>query len=161
MFFKVKKAKELYAVGPKNLCLAGIIMNKTLKNLLAEAYKARTYAYAPYSKYAVGCAILLDNNEIIRGANIENAAYSVALCAERVAMACVIAKGQQHLIKALAVATDSFTPASPCGACRQFLSEFLSPDLPIIFGNEKQSLISTMSELLPFAFNKEALAKYE
>ena len=101
-------------------------MDRTmLNNLLTTAYEARANSYAPYSKFAVGCAILLKDNTVIRGVNIENAAYGVALCAERSAMAAVITSGQQDNIKAIAVATDASPPGSPCGMCRHFLSEFL------------------------------------
>jgi cytidine deaminase len=104
------------------------IMDKTtLNNLLQTAYETRANSYSPYSKFPVGCAILLKDNSIIKGVNIENAAYGVVLCAERSAMASVISLGQQANIKAIAVATDASPPGSPCGMCRQFLSEFLLP----------------------------------
>jgi cytidine deaminase len=135
------------------------IMDKTtLNNLLKSAYEIRANSYSPYSKFPVGCAVLLKDNSIIKGVNIENAAYGVVLCAERSAMASVISLGQQANIKAIAVATDASPPGSPCGMCRQFLSEFLSPTTPIIFGNAiNQSEVTNISELLPYAFNKTNL----
>jgi len=129
----------------------------TLNNLLTAAYEARANSYSPYSKFAVGCAILLKDNTVIRGVNIENAAYGVVLCAERSAMAAVVSQGLQADIKAIAVATDASPPGSPCGMCRQFLSEFLSPTTPIIFGNKNESHVTNITELLPFAFSKNAL----
>ena len=131
---------------------------KLLEELLGAAYEARKNSYSPYSNFAVGCAILLNDGHIVKGVNIENAAYGVVLCAERAAMATVISDGQQNNIKALAVATDASPPGSPCGMCRQFLSEFLSPTVPIIYGNgKKQSEVTTIDQLLPFAFNKKSL----
>lgn len=131
---------------------------KMLNNLLTAAYGARSYSYSPYSKFAVGCAILLKNGTIIKGVNIENAAYGVVLCAERAAMATVISNGQQNNIEAIAIATDASPPGSPCGMCRQFLSEFLPLTTPIIYGNNNnEATITTIHELLPFAFSKQAL----
>lgn len=133
-------------------------MDRTmLNNLLTAAYAVRANSYAPYSKFPVGCAILLKDNTVIKGVNIENAAYGVVLCAERSAMAAVISQGQQANITAIAVATDASPPGSPCGMCRQFLSEFLSPTTPIIFGNATESQVTNITELLPFAFSKSAL----
>jgi cytidine deaminase len=131
---------------------------KMHEGLLAKAYEARKNSYSPYSHFAVGCAILLKDSSIIVGVNIENAAYGVVLCAERSAMAAVVSLGKQHEIVALAVATDATPPGSPCGMCRQFLNEFFSPAMPIIYGNgNNQSVITTISELLPDAFNKKSL----
>ncbi len=129
----------------------------TLNNLLTAAFEARANSYSPYSNFAVGCAILLKDTTVIKGVNIENAAYGVVLCAERAAMATVVSAGQQSNIKAIAVATDASPPGSPCGMCRQFLSEFLSPTTPIIFGNKNESQVTNIAELLPFAFSKSAL----
>lgn len=131
---------------------------KSLVSLLKKASSIRKNAYAPYSKFMVGCAILLEDGRVVEGVNIENAAYSVALCAERSAMAPIVTSGSQAMIKAVAVVTSASPPGSPCGMCRQFLGEFLSPDTPIIFGNDAgEWVISDMSKLLPFAFNKGAL----
>lgn len=129
-----------------------------LDQLLKDADKAREYAYAPYSKFRVGCAILLKDGSVVTGANIENAAYGVALCAERAAMARVVSSGRQKDIRALAVMTSAASPASPCGVCRQFLSEFMPLDMPIVFGNDRgESVVSDLAELLPFAFDRAML----
>lgn len=131
---------------------------KILNELLVSAYQARQHSYSPYSNFAVGCAILLKDGTVIKGVNIENAAYGVVLCAERSAMASVISNGQVSNIQAVAVATKASPPGSPCGMCRQFLGEFLADDTPIIFGNgHNESVITNMAELLPFAFSKQAL----
>ncbi len=131
-----------------------------LSELLITANRARDNAYAPYSQYRVGCAVLLRDGTVIKGVNIENASYGVTICAERSAMAPIITAGQQNTIEALAVVTTSSPPGAPCGICRQFLSEFLSPDTPIILGNEKgESVLTNMAQLLPMAFNRESLRK--
>jgi cytidine deaminase len=128
------------------------------KELLQIANIIRKNAYAPYSKFKVGCAILLEDGSVVSGVNIENAAYGVALCAERSAMAPIVTAGNQNKIKALAVVTDSVPPGSPCGMCRQFLSEFLPLDTPIILGNGSlESIETSLEELLPLAFNRLAL----
>lgn len=130
-----------------------------LKQLLQQADKARKNAYAPYSRFTVGCSILLDDGTVISGVNIENAAYGVVLCAERSAMATIVSQGRQKSIVAVAVVTDASPPGSPCGMCRQFLSEFLADDIPIVFGNSQgESVTTNIAELLPFAFTKAALS---
>lgn len=131
---------------------------KSLDHLLQRADKVRENAYAPYSNFKVGSAILLKDGSVITGVNIENAAYGVVLCAERAAMARVVTEGQQNNVVALAVVTSATPPGSPCGMCRQFLSEFLLDNVPIVFGNDRgESVVTDMAELLPFAFNKAAL----
>jgi cytidine deaminase len=129
-----------------------------LINLLQKASDIRKHAYAPYSRFLVGSAILLEDGRIFEGVNIENSSYPVSLCAERAAMATVVSFGLQHLVKALAVVTSASPPGSPCGMCRQFLGEFLGPDTPIIFGNDKgEWKILAMADLLPLPFAKAAL----
>jgi cytidine deaminase len=103
-----------------------------LERLLAEAVRAMDLAYAPYSRYPVGAAILLGNGETVVGANIENASYPVSLCAERAAVAHALAHGRRDLM-AVAVASGSHPPAPPCGACRQVLSEF-NPTMTVVVG---------------------------
>jgi cytidine deaminase len=128
------------------------------RDLLKKACDIAINAYAPYSKFRVGCAVLLNDDRVVLGVNIENASYPVTLCAERAALASVITSGCQHMIKAVAVVTSASPPGSPCGMCRQFLSEFLASDTPIILGNTQgEVVVKTMGELLPFAFDKGAL----
>jgi cytidine deaminase len=135
-----------------------MVDEKLFLNLLNRALDISSNAYVPYSQFQVGCAILLDNGQIIEGVNIENASYPVSLCAERAAMAYVVTHGLQDQIKAIAIAAKTSMPCSPCGMCRQFLSEFLKQKIPIILGNHEQKMwILTMSELLPFAFDQKSL----
>src|SRR3989338_4205747 len=120
-------------------------------NLIDHALKARKNAYAPYSNYRVGAALLLENNQIITGVNIENASFGGTVCAERSAVFTAVSQGFRKF-KSLAVVTESSPPASPCGLCRQVLAEF-EPDLKIILGNTKGEITETnLSTLLPMQF---------
>jgi cytidine deaminase len=98
--------------------------------IVEAAARARAHAYAPYSGYAVGAAILAPDGAIFAGCNVENASYGLALCAERNAVAHLVAAGQTQ-IAAIAVITPGPEPGRPCGLCRQTLSEFADDDLPI------------------------------
>jgi cytidine deaminase len=116
--------------------------------LLQAAQEAHFHAYAPYSRFAVGCALQTTDEKIHTGCNIENISYSLTLCAERVAAARAVASGAQHFL-ALVVYAQTRTPISPCGACRQFLAEF-APGLPIwSVDAQGQFAFWTLSELLP------------
>jgi cytidine deaminase len=119
--------------------------------LFDYAFKACEQSYAPYSHFRVGAALLCDDGSIITGVNVENRSYGLTICAERNAIAAAISAGKRKF-KALAVATpDSSYPVSPCGACRQVISEFLSPSGVVIFGNTKDScVVSTVEELIPY-----------
>jgi cytidine deaminase len=123
------------------------------KELTDAASRARTAAYAPYSNYQVGAALLSGDGRIFAGCNVENASYGLALCAERSAVAQLIATGQRTII-ALVVVTAGPEPGSPCGLCRQTLSEFAG-DLPIglaVAGDEAPRVIKNLRELFPDPF---------
>ena len=128
-------------------------MTETDKKLLAEAKRVRDFAYCPYSKFAVGAAVLGASGEIYGGCNVENAAYSVTNCAERTAIDNAVSAGEEDIL-ALAVVTESSPPATPCGACRQVVAEFRIPRILIanLAGEVKEM---TLSELLPDAFSGE------
>ncbi len=124
----------------------------TVKDLLAQAREARTRAYAPYSQFAVGAAVLTSDGQVFTGANIENASLGATVCAERVAIWQAVAAGQQE-ISALAVVADTPTPVAPCGLCRQVLQEFAAPDCQLILANlQGEFRLITHQELLPWAF---------
>src|SRR5438093_12601609 len=91
--------------------------------LVEESRQARSHAYAPYSSFFVGAALVTDDGRHFSGANVENASYGVSICAERIAAATAVAAGARR-IEAMAVTSSSPTPTPPCGACRQFLYEF-------------------------------------
>lgn len=125
------------------------------KALIEKAKKARLKAYAPYSKSKVGAALLTRSGKVYTGANVENASYGLTICAERAAVIKAVNDGHRDFVK-IAVVTDENPPATPCGACRQFLAEFVK-DLKVICANLKgKTEIYTLKELLPDAFGKRS-----
>ena len=126
------------------------------KELCSKAVEAMGKAYAPYSKHKVGAALLTESGKIFTGCNIENAAYSPTVCAERVALFTAVAAGERNF-KSIAVAggMDGIIGGAfpPCGVCRQVMAEFCSPDFTILVvtGNDTYNKYS-LSELLPEAF---------
>ncbi len=130
------------------------------RDLLAAAEKALANAYAPYSRYRVGAAVLTAGGRIYTGCNIENASYGVTLCAERVAAAAAVAAGEREFT-ALAVVTDQGPPAPPCGLCRQFLVEF-APGLQLLMANRRGDLREgDLQSYLPGAFTGQFLSGNE
>lgn len=144
-------------------------LNKADKDLLAKAKEVLTNAYAPYSNFNVGAAVLLEDGTVITGNNQENAAYPSGLCAERVAF--FYASSQHPTKKIIAVAVSAETksmhintPVTPCGACRQAMAEyeikFDSPIRVIMSGESGQIFISpSVSNLLPLLFSSKNLGK--
>lgn len=130
-----------------------------INKLIDNALSARSNAYAPYSKFKVGAAILLKNGSYILGCNVENASYGLANCAERTALFKMISDGYTKSdVVCMCIAGQSNEPISPCGACRQVMSELLSPDTPVIMTNIKREVREVkVSDLLPFSFNSEDL----
>jgi cytidine deaminase len=123
------------------------------KILIERAKKARERAYAPYSKFKVGAALLTKRGKVYTGANVENATFGLTVCAERVALFKAVTNGEKNFVK-IAVVADKDEPATPCGACRQVLSEFTS-DLKIICANLKgKKERYSLRKLLPEAFEK-------
>jgi cytidine deaminase len=128
----------------------------TLDDLVARARSARERAYAPYSRFQVGAAVLTDDGRVFEGANVENASYGVTICAERVAAATAVAAGARRL-EAVAVVGGSGQPAGPCGACRQFLFEF-NPDMLVVSeSSDGVGMQGRLSELLPYGFGPQDL----
>ena len=125
--------------------------NFNLEELFAEARKAADNAYAVYSKFRVGAALLCDDGTVITGCNVENRSYGLAICAERTAMVKAISLGRRSF-RALAISTpDSEIPVGPCGACRQVLSEFMEPSSPVVFGGSgNEKVRTTLGVLYPF-----------
>ncbi|HHW81477.1 MAG TPA: cytidine deaminase [Bacteroidales bacterium] len=136
------------------------------KSLIDAAKEATSNAYAPYSKFHVGAALLLENGKIITGNNQENAAYPSGLCAERTAVFYANAQYPDQKIEALAVAAfynEKFTDdlISPCGSCRQVLleveSRYNSPVKIMLYKNGEVYVAESMSSLMPLSFTKDAL----
>lgn len=121
----------------------------TPEELVAHALSVRQKAYAPYSHYLVGAALLLADGSVMLGCNVENASYGATICAERVALTSAVAQGKQSFV-ALAVATKN--GGSPCGICRQVMAE-LGPDMTVYIANEAGEFRTTSTaELLPDSF---------
>ena len=120
-------------------------------NLFEQAMEAAKNAYAPYSHFRVGAALLLDDGSVVTGVNVENRSYGLTNCAERTAIFRAIAMGKKNFT-AIAIATpDADYPVGPCGACRQVISEFMPPDAPIIFGSSADNRIeTTVGGVYPF-----------
>ena len=123
-------------------------------DLQQRAVAVANHAYAPYSKFRVGAAVLLTDGTIVTGCNVENASYRLTVCAEQAAIAAAVSlHGPKILIRAIAVANLNDTASQPCGACRQTIHEFSTPDTIVFFPGEKGAISqATIAELLPAAF---------
>lgn len=124
--------------------------------LLKAAQQAQTMAYAPYSRFAVGAALLATDGTIYTGCNVENASYGLGICAERNAVAHAVACGANQFT-AVAVVTDN--GVTPCGACRQVLAEFAPRMTVIVADTRGNQRIYSLAELLPDAFGPDQLQK--
>ena len=132
---------------------------KDFEKMYEVALASFNNAYAPYSKFKVGACVLLKNGQMIGGCNVENAAYGLCICAERNALFQTIAKGyHKDDIVSLLVLTDTARPGSPCGSCRQVMSELMNKDAKVYLTNlKKDVLVKTVEELLPYAFEESDL----
>lgn len=132
-------------------------MMKTKQALIEAAKTIREKAYVPYSRFQVGAALQTVSGNIYTGCNIENAAYPVTCCAERVAIFQAIANGEKSFTE-MAVVADTERPVPPCGSCRQVMSEFFPSDMLIHLTNLKEDVKTVkMEELLPFSFQPSDL----
>jgi len=127
-----------------------MIDKNKLDSLFKEAQTAALKAYAPYSHFRVGAALLCEDGTIVTGVNVENRSYGLTVCAERNTICSAVGRG---LLKfsALAISTpDSVEPVGPCGACRQVMGEFMGPEAPVRFaGSGEKTVDTTVGELLP------------
>lgn len=131
----------------------------TKEELVAKAKEARSLSYSPYSHFAVGAAVLTKDGKVFVGANVENSSYPLCMCAERNALYNAYMHGyKKEDLVSLALSADTDGPCSPCGACRQVISELFPAEAPIYMSNLKGALQETNAlELLPFAFSPEDL----
>lgn len=130
---------------------------ETQARLLAAALAARAHAYAPYSGYAVGAAVLAEDGRVFAGCNVENAAYPVGSCAEAGAISAMVAAGGRRVAAVLVVASGPELVA-PCGACRQRLREFAADDVPVHLASpDGIGHTARLAELLPRAFGPNIL----
>lgn len=124
--------------------------------LINEALEAQKNAYAPYSKFKVGAAILTETGNVYTGCNVENASLGASICAERNAATTAIAQEGKVRFKAIAIASTSDEPAPPCGICRQFLSEFTDTEAPVYLVSAKSGKTKEFSfgKLMPESFTE-------
>jgi cytidine deaminase len=128
--------------------------------LIALAAQARKMAYAPYSGFCVGAALLGKSGKVYTGCNVENAAYTPTNCAERTAVFKAVSEGEREFA-AIAIVGGKGEEMSdfcaPCGICRQVLAEFCDGDFPVVLGTPEKYQAYTLAELLPFSFGKADL----
>lgn len=142
-------------------------LQEIYRTLLSEARNITQNAYAPYSNFNVGCAVLLNNHKIIHGVNIENASYPVGICAERSALSAALSSYPEEKILAMAISYfaesgKNETPAFPCGMCRQFICEVENrneKNITLILAAQtgKVIMVDNAKSLLPFSFSKNDL----
>jgi cytidine deaminase len=129
----------------------------TWKRLQDTAFKAAAKAYAPYSKFRVGAALLFDDGFIASGCNVENVSYGLTNCAERSALFGAISeRGANHKVVAIAVTNLDDASSPPCGACRQVLSEFVAGNAMVSFPGEDGIEVRPFAELFPFSFHLDS-----
>jgi cytidine deaminase len=127
------------------------LSSKERKQLLAAARRVIDHAYAPYSRFRVGAALLTRKGKLFVGCNVENASYGISNCAERTAIFSAIAHSGRLEIRAIAVVNDQGVACSPCGACRQVIYEF-GPQAVVLFPTEKGWKEASIRQLLPEGF---------
>ncbi|MBQ0138884.1 MAG: cytidine deaminase [Kurthia sp.] len=128
----------------------------TKEQLMEVAREAKKNAYKPYSNFAVGAALLLQDGTVFKGVNVENVSFGATNCAERTAIFTAIADGyKKDDFRAIAIAGDTEDFLSPCSICRQVLVEFCSPEMPVYLTNGKNEILTvTLEQLVPYAFTK-------
>ena len=118
--------------------------------LFRMALDAAAASYSPYSHFRVGAALVADDGTIITGTNVENRSFGLTICAERSALVAAVGAGHRRFTRLVIATPDADYAVSPCGACRQVLSEFMEPDAPVFFGSRGDDLVATtIGELFP------------
>ena len=130
------------------------LMEIEIKNMIRQAADARARSYSPYSNFPVGACLKGQSGAYYHGCNIENAAFTPGICAERTALAKAVSEGEKTF-EALAVVNDRDAIVTPCGVCRQTLAEFCKPDMPVICaGKRGEYKVYSLGELLPHSFGQ-------
>ena len=124
--------------------------------LIKLAHIAKNKAIPKYSNFHVGAALITEDDKVYQGANIESSSYGLTICAERTALFQALLDGKRDF-KAIAIVSDSDDFCPPCGACRQVLSDYCSPEMEVILSNKGETKVLKLKELLPFSFNEEYL----
>lgn len=120
------------------------------EELVSQAREASRASYSPYSLFPVGAALLCADGTVVTGANVENRSYGLACCAERSALFAAVSQGKREFTAVAVCCPKSEVPVSPCGACRQVLSEFCPPDVPVYFpGKNAEYVTASVGQLLP------------
>lgn len=132
-----------------------MISNDLKEKLITLAKEAQEKAYVPYSKFPVGAALITEDGDIFTGCNVENISYGLSICGERTTIFKMISeKGPQTKIKAIVNTTKANIACSPCGACRQVIQEFSSPDAVVIYKGEEDYVVVPVTHILPGAFTE-------
>jgi len=136
--------------------LEELLSDEDVKGLRKACEAALKNAYAPYSRFRVGAAVLTKSNRVFSGCNVENASYPVSICAERAAIASAMSAGEREF-RAFGILSQSSAPCPPCGMCRQAISEFGEDILIYLFLPKRDHIIYRISELLPHSFGADFL----
>lgn len=138
-------------------------MDERYKGLMEAAVAVREHAYAPYSDFCVGAALLAGDGRVFTGCNVENAGFTPTNCAERTAVFKAISEGVREFAAIAVVGGKSGTLSplcAPCGVCRQVLAEFCPADFPVILGTPDKLHVTTLGELFPLAFTGSELSSH-
>ncbi|MEQ1834577.1 MAG: cytidine deaminase, partial [Candidatus Eisenbacteria bacterium] len=147
----VSAARRKSAAKPRAARRAGTLSSAAARSLMAAAVQARAASHSPYSRFAVGAALLTESGAIFHGCNVENASYGLTCCAERTAVFKAVSEGERRFV-AIAVTAREGQGAPPCGACRQVMSEF-APDLLVYWRDARGRILhKSLSALLPDQF---------
>ncbi|MGA2976085.1 MAG: cytidine deaminase [Spirochaetia bacterium] len=126
------------------------MQNPTPQQLIARAFEAARFTYSPYSRFPVGAALLCADGSVVTGTNVENRSFGLTNCAERSALFAAVSMGKRDFTAIAVACPDAEQPVGPCGACRQALSEFCPPDMPVHYaGKNGKPVTTTIGELLP------------
>jgi len=147
-------ASSFIAIAKGTTMNATSTLDPALASLMEQANRAAQNSYSPYSGFKVGAALKLSNGVVVTGTNVENVSYGLTICAERsAAVTAVSTFGPGVRIEAVAIANLNNAPSPPCGACRQFLAEFISPEAPVAFAAADGLRSMPFSAVLPLAFD--------